>query len=346
MSADASAARSPITWPLLGIALLLATNAAFDVAARGWSAPFAQGGFLHVGWHDGAPIGALVDVLNHSGKTLLLALGMTLVVAVRGIDLSAGSIMAVAGAVAATRIEAGSPALVAIGLALACAAALGAWNALLVIGLGLQPFVATLVLMVAGRGLAQWITDSRIATFHDATLEWIGNGRPFGIPAPFVLAVLAWIAIGLLVHKTALRMLLEAVGGNPEAARLSGVRASTLVAGTYIASGLLAGIAGLVVTANIKGADPFHAGQNAELAAIFAVVVGGTSLAGGRFSLGGAAVGAVFLQTLTTTLYARDVPADVAPLPQALVILLVCILASPVTRSWFARRAFAARGSA
>ncbi len=338
MSVDVARPRAPITWPLLGIALLLTTNAAFDIAARGWSAPFAPGGFLHVGWHDGAPIGALIDVLNHSGKTLLLALGMTLVVAVRGIDLSVGSIMAVAGAIAATRIETGSPALVAIGLALACAAALGAWNAVLVVGLSLQPFVATLVLMVAGRGLAQMITDSRIATFHDATLEWIGNGRLVGVPAPFLLAVVAWVGLALLVHKTALRMLLEAVGGNPEAARLAGVRAKTLIAGAYVASGLLAGCAGLIVAANIKGADPFHAGQNAELAAIFAVVVGGTSLAGGRFSLAGAAVGAVFLQTLTTTLYARDVPADVAPLPQALVILLVCMLASPVMRRRFALR--------
>lgn len=341
MSVDVARPRAPITWPLLGILLLLATNAAFDVAARGWLAPFQAGGFLHLGWHEGAPIGALVDVLNHSGKTLLLALGMTLVVAVRGIDLSVGSIMAVAGAVAATRIEAGSPAVVAIGLALACAAVLGAWNAWLVVGLGLQPFIATLVLMVSGRGLAQWITDSRIATFHDATLEWIGNGRLIGVPAPFVLAVVGWIGLTLLVHKTALRMLLEAVGGNPEAARLAGVRAKTLIAGTYVVSGLLAGVAGLIVAANIKGADPFHAGQNAELAAIFAVVVGGTSLSGGRFSLGGAAAGAVFLQTLTTTLYARDVPADVAPLSQALVILLVCILASPVTRRWFARRSAA-----
>ncbi len=233
----------------------------------------------------------------------------------------------------------GSPLRLALGASLLC----GLWNGLLVAGLGLQPFVATLILMVAGRGVAQMITDSQITTFHDAAIEYIGLGRPAWLPLPFpFLLALGLLAVTwIFVRRTAVGLLIEAVGGNPEASRLAGVRARTLIAGTYVFSGLCAGVAGLIAAANIKAADPFHAGQNLELAAIFAVVVGGTRLTGGRFSLPGAFVGGLLMQCLITTMYARNISADVAPLPQALVILVVCVASSARFRGMLRRRAAA-----
>lgn len=333
-------ARSGTLWPLAGIALLLAFNAACDARRGGAGAIFAPGSFLHLALRDGVLSGALVDVLGRSAKTIILACGMALVVATRGVDLSVGSTMAVAGAAAAVALNAGAGAAAAAGLALAAGAACGAWNAVLVAGARLTPFVATLVWMIAGRGVAQWITGGQIETFRDPLLDALGGGRLPWLPLPpsFLLAMALLGATALAVRGSAAGMLLEAIGGNPEAARLAGVRVLATTAGAYVACGATAGLAGLLAAAEIHGADPFHAGRNMELAAIFAVVVGGTSLSGGRFSLAGAAAGAVLLQALTTTLYARDVAADVAPLPQALAILAVCLLSSPRARHWWARR--------
>lgn len=316
-------------WPALGILLLILVNAWFDFSRAGVGGLFDTGSFLNVSFATGVPAGATIDILNYASKTIILAMGMTLVIAGGGVDLSVGSIMAVSGATAAMMVRSGQPAGLAMAAAIGIAGLCGLWNGVLVAYLRLQPFVATLVFMVAGRGLAQLITDNQIATFHNAPLEYIGLGRLFGVPFPFVLAITLFIATLVVVRKSALGLLLEAVGGNPEASRLAGVRSNAVIVSTYVASGLCAGLAGLITTADIKGADPFNAGRNLELAAIFSVVVGGTALTGGRFSLSGAVIGALLLQTLTTTMYARSVSSDVAPLPQAIVILLVCIAASP-----------------
>jgi ribose/xylose/arabinose/galactoside ABC-type transport system permease subunit len=325
-------------WPLVGIALLVVFNTVMDVARIGGI--LTPGAFLHLSWRDGAPAGALIDVLNYGAMIAIVALGMAPVLATRGVDLSVGSIAAIAGAVAAELVVAGQPSLVAVAAAMAAAVACGLWNGVLVTVFRLQPFVATLVLMVAGRGIAQMITGSQITTFHDPLIEYIGLGRPAWLPLPFsfLLAVGLFVGAGLTLRWSALGLLLEAVGGNPEAARLSGVRSRLIVAATYVLSGACAGVAGLIAVANIKGADPFHAGQNLELAAIFAAVAGGTPLTGGRFSLRGAFMGGLLMQCLITTMYARNIAADVAPLPQAIVILLVCVMGSARVRGWLQGR--------
>ncbi len=315
---------STCLWPALGILLLIALNAAFDLAREDGSL-FGPGSFLHISLASGSPSGPLIDILNHSSRTIILALGMTLVIAVRGVDLSVGSVMAIAGATAAVLITDGYSPLAALSAALLIAALAGLWNGLLVSTLGVQPIVATLILMVAGRGIAQMITGGQITTFHNSTLSFLGNGRLLFLPFPFLLAITLFTATLLIVRKTALGLLIEAVGANPIASRLAGVRATTLIAGTYLFAACCAALAGVLHASNIKAADPFHAGINAELAAIFAAVVGGTSLTGGRFSLTGAVIGGLLIQTLTATMYARNISADVAPLPQALVIIAVCL---------------------
>jgi simple sugar transport system permease protein len=329
---------------VVGIVLLVLVNAGFDAIRSGGPGLFGPGAFLHFSWRDGVPGGAPVDVLERGAPIAIVGLGMAMVIATRGVDLSVGSLMAISGAAAVWAVSHGLSSWTAVGMALGSGALCGLWNGVLVAWLGLQPFVATLILMVAGRGIAQMITGSQITTFHDPVLEYVGLGHPgwLPLPFPFLLACAMLGVTACCVRTSALGLLIEAVGGNPEAARLAGVRSRALVAGTYVFSGLCAAIAGLIAAANIKAADPFHAGQNMELAAIFAVVVGGTRLTGGRFSLLGAFAGGLLMQCLVTTMYARNVSTEVAPLPQALVILAVSIAASPKLRAMINGRRAAA----
>ncbi len=312
---------SSLLWPVAGLALLLIFNALFTP------------NFFHLEVRDGRLYGVLVDILNHGSKVMLLALGMALVIATAGVDLSVGAVMAIAGAVAAQLInKAGVPFPVVIGATLGVAVLAGCWNGLLVGLFKVQPIVATLILMVAGRGVAQLITDGQIITFDDARLTYIGNGSFVGLPFPVWLSMGMLAVTVVLTRKTAVGLFIESVGDNQTASTYSGIRAGQVKFLVYAFSGLCAGLAGLVAASNIKCADSNHAGLFLELDAILAVVIGGTSLTGGRFFLVGSIVGALFIQTLTTTMYMRNVSADVAPVPKALAILIVCVLQSPTAR--------------
>lgn len=322
----AAVRRQRVFWPLVALGLLLLFNQLFTP------------GFFQVEVRDGRFYGTLVDILNYGGPVMLLALGMTLVIATGGVDLSVGAVMAVAGAVVAQcSVAHGQSAAVAIALSLLACLLLGAWNGLLVAGIGIQPIVATLILMVAGRGISQLITGGQIINFNDPALVYLGNGSLLGLPFT------CWLVLGMLAltsgfaRGTALGLFIESVGDNEKASRLAGVNARWVKFSTYLFAGFCAGLAGLVSASNIKSADANHAGLYAELDAILAVVVGGTALAGGRFYLAGSLVGALLIQTLTTTMYARNVSADIAPVPKALVIIAVCLLQSEPVRAWFAR---------
>jgi ribose/xylose/arabinose/galactoside ABC-type transport system permease subunit len=310
-----------LVWPVAGLSLLLLFNLIFTQ------------GFFHVELREGNLYGVLIDILNHSSQVMLLSLGMALVIATGGVDLSVGAVMAITGAVAAQLINtANFPFPLVIAAALGVAMISGCWNGLLVSGFRVQPIVATLILMVAGRGVAQLITDGQIITFTDERLTYIGNGHFLGLPFPIVLALGMLGVTVLLTRKTALGLFIESVGDNQTASAYSGVSARTVKFLVYVFSGLCAGLAGLVSASNIKCADANHAGLFLELDAILAVVVGGTSLTGGRFFLAGALVGGLFIQTLTTTMYMRNVSADIAPVPKALAILTVCLVQSPAFR--------------
>ena len=311
-----------LIWPVAGLALLLLFNLLFTP------------GFFHVEIREGRFYGVLIDILNHGSKVMLLSVGMALVIATGGVDLSVGAVMAIAGAVGAQLISKGTvpfPAVIIIALAASLVA--GAWNGLLVGAFKIQPIVATLILMVAGRGIAQLITDGQIITFTDERMSYIGNGSLFYLPFPVLLSLGLLLITALLTRKTALGLFIESVGDNQVASTYSGVHAGTVKFMVYVFCGLCAGLAGLVATSNIKATDSNHAGLFLELDAILAVVVGGTSLTGGRFYLTGAIVGALFIQTLTTTMYMRNVSADIAPVPKAMAILIVCLLQSPVLRA-------------
>jgi len=311
-----------LVWPVAGLGLLLLFNFIFTE------------GFFHVEKRDGHLYGTLIDILNHGSKVILLSLGMALVIATGGVDLSVGAVMAIAGAVAAQLIHvSGLPLAAVVAGALIVAILCGCWNGLLVSIFRIQPIVATLILMVAGRGVAQLITDGQIITFDHPGLNFMGNGHFLMLPFPIVLALGMLGVTALITRRTALGLFIESVGDNAVASACSGVDARKIKFLVYLFSGLCAGLAGLVAASNIKGADANHAGLFLELDAILAVVVGGASLAGGRFYLAGAVVGALFIQTLTTTMYMRNVSPDVAPVPKALAIITVCLLQAPAFRA-------------
>jgi simple sugar transport system permease protein len=286
-------------------------------------------GFFRLELKDGHLYGALVDILNRAAPLMLAALGMTLVIATRGIDISVGAVVALSGTVAAMLVNGATPAdasmAMALGASLGVALLCGLWNGVLVAGIRLQPIVATLILMVAGRGLAQLLTDGQIATVYYQPFFFLGGGYLFGLPFSLYVVGAVFAVTMLLMKKTALGLFIQAVGINPVAARLAGLRTATLIIFVYVFCSACAGLAGMLVTSNIKSADANNAGLLLELDAILAVTLGGTSLAGGRFSLVGSMIGALIIQTLTYTIYSLGVPPEVNMVVKSIVVFVVCI---------------------
>lgn len=314
-------------WPLALLAALLVTNVVHTPD------------FFSIQIRDGHLFGSLVDILRLGSPLLLVALGMTLVIAIGGIDLSVGAVVAISGAVACLNISdladqhSAGGVVVAVLLALGVCTALGVWNGLLVAGIGMQPIIATLILMVAGRGVAQMITSGKIITVNSEPYHLIGGGYELGLPLSVLIAAAVLVLTGLVVRRTALGLLLESVGGNKEASRLVGIRARGLTIAVYAFCALCAAGAGLMVSSNVAAADGNNAGLWIELDAILAVVIGGTSLTGGRFHLGGTAIGALVIQTLSTTVYTVGVPPETTLVFKALVVMAVCLLQSPAFRA-------------
>ena len=292
--------------------------------------------FFSVRLVEGRLIGSPISILDGASSIILLSIGMTLVIATRGVDLSVGAVMAICSAAAAVlinRYEAGSAnilytpgfvILIAIGVGAAC----GLWNGILVAFLDIQPIIATLILMIAGRGIAQMITEGQSPTFTNETLAFIGRGVILGIPFPVYLSLAMLLAVYLLVRRTAIGMMIEAVGINARASYYAGINAAMIKLSAYVLSGICAAVAGLKVAGEVKSADPHKAGEWAELDAILAVVIGGTLLTGGRFNLITSALGALIIQSLITGLYVSKLHPTANLVVKAIVVLLVLLLQS------------------
>lgn len=287
---------------------------------------------------DGRLIGSLVDILNRGAPTVLLATGMTLVIATKGIDLSVGAVIAICGAIAAVLISTTTiPPLVVILISIGAGILCGLWNGILVALFDIQPIVATLILMVVGRGIAQLITQGQITTFHNATLEYVGTGVLGGFPFPIFISIIVVILVWLVIRFTAIGMLIESVGANDRASFYAGIDAAKIKLLVYIISGICAALAGLIITADIKGADANNAGLWEELDAILAVVIGGTALTGGRFYLLSSVVGALVIQSIQTGIYVSRLPPTFNLIVQAVVILAILFLQSEEFRRPFVR---------
>ena len=321
-------------WPLVALFLMVMVNFYFNRD------------FFSIKIVNGGLFGSVIDILNRAAPIMLIAMGMTLVIATRGIDISVGATVAISGAIAAALIGGSleikdgvqsyvstTPMSLAIIAALGVGLLCGLWNGFLVAGVGMQPIIATLILMVAGRGVAQLITDGQIVTVYYEPFFFFGNGFFLGVPFAIYLVVAVAIALLLLVHRTALGLFIQAVGLNPTAARFSGISARALIFWVYGFCGVTAAIAGVIVASNVKSADGNNAGLMMELDAILAVALGGTSLDGGRFSLIGTLIGALILQTLQYAIYSLGVPPEINLVVKAVVVFLVCLIQSEALRN-------------
>ncbi|WP_436118673.1 ABC transporter permease [Phyllobacterium sp. LjRoot231] len=313
MNAVALAKASP---QLLSLALILFLNY------------LAFPGFFDIRLQDGRLFGSLVDVLNRGAPVIILAIGMTAVIASRGVDLSVGAVMAVSGAIAATLTVAGYSLPVVIFAALGTGLLCGLWNGLLVAYFDLQPIVATLILMVAGRGIAQLVTEGSIITFTDPGLIFFGTGSFLGIPMPVLIAAILLVFAIIIVRRTALGLLIESIGVNRSASSYAGLNSKLLLLVIYGFCGFCAALAGIIVAADIRGADANNAGLWLELDAILAVVIGGTSLFGGRFSILMSALGAIIIQAMNTGILLSGFPPEYNLILKAVVIIVILLAQS------------------
>jgi simple sugar transport system permease protein len=309
-------------------------------------------GFFALEMKDGHLYGSLIDILRNSAPTVILAIGMTLVIATGGIDLSVGAVMAISASVACILID---PRIIGVSLSgninavvgdpgysfvpmpvviivpLVVAMLCGLWNGMLVAVGRIQPMVATLVLMIAGRGIAQLITNSiKIIIFND-TFAFLGNGFlivPFSLFVVVGLFTVTW----LLTRRTALGLFVESVGVSARSSLFSGINERRVKLFAYAFCGLCAGVAGLVAVSSIRTSDANQIGLYTELDAILAVVIGGTLMSGGRFSLLGSVLGGLVIQATTTSMYAVGVAASAITAVKAVVVIMVILLYSQQTQ--------------
>jgi simple sugar transport system permease protein len=265
--------------------------------------------------------------------------------------LSVGAVIAITGAMAARLIggqlhidDAGvqtyiaeNPMWLAIVAALALGCLCGAWNGFLSVYGKIQPMVATLILMVAGRGIAQLITDGQIITIYYEPWFFIGGGWIGGLPFTLFIAAFVFLIAQFFTRNTSLGLFAVSVGSNSEASWYAGINDKAVKMFAFIFCGFCSGVAGLIVCSTIKASDANNAGLNMELDAILSAVIGGTNMAGGKFSLSGGIVGALLIQTLTTTIYSFGVPSEVALFVKSLVVVMVCFLQSSVASQFFSK---------
>ena len=315
---------SSLFLPVVALAVLLIFNSIF------------VDGFLTIQLtEDGRLYGRLIDILNRSCSLVILALGMTFVIATSGIDISVGAVVAISAAMVCTLIGGrgdGIPEhpmflaiLASIGIGVLC----GLWNGLLVAKFKIQAVVATLILMTAGRGIAQLMTEGQIITVYYKPFAYIAGPIPGNIlPTNIFIALAMVLLVVFLMKKTSIGLFVQSVGINPTASKFAGINVTKVLFLVYAFSGFCAGVAGLIESSLIRAADANNAGLNMEMDAILAVALGGTLLSGGKFNIGGSVIGAITIQTLTTTMYALGVSADQLPVVKAIAVIIICLIQS------------------
>jgi ribose/xylose/arabinose/galactoside ABC-type transport system permease subunit len=265
------------------------------------------------------------NILVQVTPTMLVAVGMTFVIATGGIDLSVGSLMAIASAVCATSLDYGAyPAILA---ALAVVTLIGSFSGWLISTFKIQPIIVTLAVLIAGRGVAQVISNGgQLIPFSNPNFEFWGKESVFGIPVPVLVMVVAVALAIFFLRATIFGRYVIAVGGNEAAARLSGIYVNRTKITVYALSGLLAGLAGLIYTARLGASDASQVGVNIELDAIAATVVGGTALTGGRATVIGTVIGALIMQIITTSFNMNGIKFSYSLVIKAAIIIFVVYL--------------------
>jgi len=333
---------SRLFWPLVALALILVFDAIFEPG-------FFKIGIMEDPVNGNHLYGNLIDVVNDGAPLMIVAIGMTLVIATGGVDLSVGAVIAISAAMGAVLInpalgnqlitndiltkDATNTPLGLIVLAdLAAGTLCGLWNGLLVSRARIQPMVATLILMVAGRGIAQLITNGQIMTIYYTPYFWFGNGFILGLPVSIYIVAVVFLLAWVLVRKTSIGLFIESVGINSKSTYYSGINEKNIKLLVYVFCGFCGAIAGLILSSYVHSADGNNNGLNYELDAILAVVMGGTLMAGGRFSLFASVIGALVIWTFTLSMYTIGVPANALLAGRAVLVLVVILLYSDQTR--------------
>jgi simple sugar transport system permease protein len=322
---------SSLFLPLVALAVLLLFNIIF------------VDGFLHIEiTDDGMLYGRLIDILNRSSSLIILSLGMTFVIATSGIDISVGAVVAISSAVVCTLIGGRSDGAAETPMVLAMLAAVGAgvlcgvWNGMLVAKFKIQSVVATLILMTAGRGVAQLMTSGQIVTVYYKPFSYIGGSIPGNVlPTTIFIVVGMVLLVTFLMKKTSIGLFVQSVGINPTASKFAGINVTLVIFLVYAFSGFCAGVSGLIEGSLIRAADANNAGLNMEMDAILAVALGGTLLSGGKFYIGGSVIGAITIQTLTTTMYAIGIASDQLPVIKAIAVIILCLIQSKRFQAMF-----------
>lgn len=333
---------SRLFWPVAAWAIILIFDAIFLPS-------FYRLGIIDDPVYGKHLYGNLIDIFRNGAPLMLVAMGMTLVIATGGIDLSVGAVIAISAAMGAvlinpalgnqlitndilTRNSTNTPLPLIVLANLAAGTVCGLWNGLLVSRARIQPMVATLILMVAGRGIAQLITNGQIMTIYYTPYFWFGNAYILGLPVSIFIVILVLIVATLLVRKTPIGLFIESVGINTKSSFYSGINEKNVKLLVYVFSGFCAAIAGLLMSSYVHSADGNNNGLNYELDAILAVVIGGTLMSGGRFSLLASVIGAAVIWTFTVTIYALGVPANALMAAKAVLVMMVIFLYSDYSR--------------
>ena len=329
---------SQVFWPLVAWIIILVFDAIIDPS-------FFRLGILEDPVYGKHLYGNMVDIFNNGAPLMLVAIGMTLVIATGGVDLSVGAVIAISAAMGAvlinpalgntlisneilTRNATNTPLPVIILADLAAGTLCGLWNGWLVSRGKIQPMVATLILMVAGRGIAQLITNGQIMTIYYTPYFWFGNGYILGLPVSIFIVAFVLLIGWLLTRKTSIGLFIESVGINAKSAYYSGISAKNVKLIAYMFCGFCGAIAGLILSSYVHSADGNNNGLNYELDAILAVVMGGTLMTGGRFNLLASVIGAIVIWTFTVTVYSIGVPANALLAAKAVLVLVVILLYS------------------
>jgi galactofuranose transport system permease protein len=316
--------RHKAVWPIAALALIFLID--FIISPNFFSIRIVEGRLF----------GSVIDVFYRAVPTAMVALGMAVVIGTAGIDLSVGSVIAIGGAVITWRIHAGDPHILILFWALGVGLLCGIWNGFLVAVLDIQPIIATLILMVSGRGIGLMINllyGGTNPSYTSALLQGISTGHLGFIPTRLLVFLLVFVVLWALLRRTALGLFLESVGANKKAAYLTGINARLVTFSAYIICGLTAAAAGVILCADTHTSDPVSIGRNIEMDAILAVVIGGGSLAGGRVYLGMTILGALVIQALTTSILSSGVPPEYNLVVEAVVVIVVLLLQSPNFRN-------------
>ena len=293
--------------------------------------------------------GSLIDIINRSAEITIIAMGMTLVIALGGTDLSVGAMVALSGAIALKFMRwdvlvyntpgdyTVMPYVLVILVPLAVCTLLGLFNGFMIANIGMQPIIATLILMVCGRGVAQICTNGKQFTTLYSPFRVIGQGSFLFLPMPIIITAVIVILVSLFVRKTAFGTMVESVGINPSASRLSGIDSKKIVLIVFALTGLLSAISGLIYSSRIMSNDSNNAGINYEMDAILAVVIGGTNMSGGKFSLAGTVIGSIIIRTIVTFVYYFGIVSEATMAFKALIIIVVIVLQSEPVRQKMAK---------